>query len=251
MSDVDGAWVLPPRSLDLGADEVHVWLSRVGWVPPDALRVPDAARERAQTYRREQDRARSLLAHAALHALLPAYADLAPSGIELDRTCRHCGGAHGKPRLAGPGAATDVRFNLSHADDVVLLAFARGREVGVDVEAVRPFDHGGVAEVVFAPAERAALAALPPERRDAAFFRLWTRKEAYAKMTGLGLASGADGLDVTSPDPSSWAGAGGPAASLVELDVGPAYSAALVVEGGPVKARTLAWRGLPLSRSSR
>ena len=46
-------------------------------------------------------------------------------------------GAHGKPALAPAHAAAGLRFNVSHSQDVAVVAFARGREIGIDVEAVR------------------------------------------------------------------------------------------------------------------
>ena len=68
--------------------------------------------------------------------------------------------------------ATDLRFNVSHAETEALFAFVRGREVGVDVEHVRhDVDHRGIARRFFAPGESVALDALEPRARPAAFFR--------------------------------------------------------------------------------
>ena len=95
-------------------------------------------------------------------------------------------GPVGKPALAG----TDrLRFNLSHSGRYALLAVTEGAEVGVDIEHVRPLsDMEALAERVFSAAERAALAAVPAERRVEAFFAGWTRKEAYIKARGEGIA---------------------------------------------------------------
>ena len=94
-------------------------------------------------------------------------------------------GPVGKPALAG----TDrLRFNLSHSGRYALLAVTEGAEVGVDIEHVRPLsDMEALAERVFSAAERAALAAVPADRRVEAFFAGWTRKEAYIKARGEGI----------------------------------------------------------------
>jgi 4'-phosphopantetheinyl transferase len=94
-------------------------------------------------------------------------------------------GPVGKPALAG---GETLRFNVSHSDRFALLAMAEGAEVGVDIERLRPLsDMNALAERVFSAAERAALAAVPADRRVDAFFAGWTRKEAYIKARGEGI----------------------------------------------------------------
>ena len=84
-------------------------------------------------------------------------------------------------------------FNLSHSAQHGLLAIhADGLPLGVDIELARPFERAArIAARHFNAAEAAAVAAAPegPER-EAVFFRTWTRKEAYLKLTGLGLPGG-------------------------------------------------------------
>jgi amino acid adenylation domain-containing protein len=110
------------------------------------------------------------------------------------------------PRLGlGPDAPLELLarlrwFNLSHSDGWALVAVARGREVGVDVERCRAELAAGIAERFFAPDEVAALAAQPPPRRAAMFFTLWTLKEAYAKARGAGLGRPLDRFSVRVDD---------------------------------------------------
>jgi 4'-phosphopantetheinyl transferase len=94
-------------------------------------------------------------------------------------------GEHGKPLLAG--AAGGVRFNVAHSGGMALLAVARGREVGVDVEALRPdLPAARLAQRFYPPEDRAAVCepGLADEERLRRYVRLWTRKEAYVKAAG-------------------------------------------------------------------
>lgn len=127
---------------------------------------------------------------------------------------------------------------MSHSCDVALIAVARDREVGVDVERLRDgVDLEGIARRFFSPTEVSALLALPQHHRQEAFFSCWTRKEAYIKARGSGLSMPLDGFDVslapdapaalltTRPDPmdaTRW--------SLYSFDPALAYLAALAVE---------------------
>jgi 4'-phosphopantetheinyl transferase len=236
------AW--PPP---LAAGDVHAW--RIGLAASAAelsqleSLLTAAERARAARFHFERDARRWTAARAALRALLAGYTGAAPSAIELET------GPHGKPRLRG--AARDLRFNLSHSGELALCAIALGREVGIDVEEVRA-DRAGddIARRFFAPAEVAALAALPAAARVEAFFACWTRKEAYVKARGAGLALGLDRFEVSL--------APGSAAALLAthdepaelerwqlsaLDPGPGYAAALVVEGRAA-VRCWQWPGV-------
>ncbi|SCK41626.1 4'-phosphopantetheinyl transferase superfamily protein [Streptomyces sp. WMMB 322] len=146
--------------------------------------LSEEERARAGAFRRQEDRDRYHVAHTALRRELARRTGTAPSELPLVRAdCPVCGGAHGRPGLAGDA----VHFSLSHAGDLVLLAFAAA-PVGVDVESL---PGPSVVEEVsrsLHPRERDELAALPASHRPAAFARCWTRKEAYLKGTGSGLA---------------------------------------------------------------
>src|SRR6185295_15890681 len=97
-------------------------------------------------------------------------------------------GAGGKPELAHEGGPAALRFNLSHGGDLALIALARGRELGVDIEPLRALsDEARLARRVLSPREADAFAALPPDERAAALLRCWTRKEALLKANGCGI----------------------------------------------------------------
>lgn len=164
----------------LGANEVHVW--RVRLHGRDGARPAMAAT--ALRAHRAGERAR---ARSALRRILARYTGLAADALRIEAD------ALGKPRLAHPGAPA---FNLSHTDGLALVAVAR-TPVGIDVERLRPLaDAPGLAHRFLAPAEAAAVAARGAEARDAAFLRVWTRKEAVLKASGHGLALDTRAIEV-------------------------------------------------------
>lgn len=94
-------------------------------------------------------------------------------------------GKRGKPDFAdGIG-----HFNISHSENYVCAVFDR-REIGVDIQWMRPLRNMRVAERYFSPEERHALEDCPDrEMRERLFYRIWVKKESYAKLTGEGIAA--------------------------------------------------------------
>lgn len=181
---------------------------------PRLLSLLDAHElHRLTRLRREIDRARYLAAHALARLALAVAVDDDPAAVAFDRTCR-CGEQHGKPRLAGGGPA----FSLTHAGELVGVALHDG-PVGVDVERVRPLtDLAAMAAHACAPTEAAPDAA--------AFFRLWTRKEAVLKATGHGLSAPMADLTLGDRRVEHWADAPGPI-WLHDLEPAPGHPAAV------------------------
>ena len=97
-------------------------------------------------------------------------------------------GEHGKPKADG------ICFNLSHSGDLVICAVSQV-PVGCDIERRRETPTH-LAERFFSDGEKAYLASFVGEEYNHQFFRLWTMKESYAKMTGEGLARSLDTFDV-------------------------------------------------------
>lgn len=127
--------------------------------------------------------------------MLAPLVGVAAEQIEFDA------GPHGKPVLAGRAAASAIHFNLSHSDALGLAGWARGRELGVDIEVWRQTsDEAALVRRFFSPAEIAAYEALPAHRRREGFFNCWTRKEAYVKAVGRGLGLALDSFDVALED---------------------------------------------------
>ena len=218
-------------------DEVHLWQAPLdlAWDLQGRMAefLSQEELERSARLRRDLDRARFVAARGWLRMLLARYLDVAASEIVL------AAGPHGKPRLAlGPES---LRFNLAHSDGVAVYAVARDREVGVDVERLRPdFPIDEIARHYFSPQEQADLGALPEADRLRAAFDCWTRKEAYLKAAGVGLTQPLEEFDVTFRPGESVVlrintadGDGGGRWTLHAFDAGRDYSAAVAVEGDP------------------
>ena len=231
----------------LAEDEIHVWHVSLDRPPSDVRRMartlsPDE-QERARRYRGERLRERFIVGRGILRMLLSRYVGRPPA-----RLC-FAYGARGKPALA-PAEGSDLRFNVSHSDDLALYAFARGRDVGVDVERLRELPRAEqIAERFFSTEETAALKAEPAERRVEAFFTCWTRKEAYIKARGDGLAHPLDqfAVSLVPGEPARlWVAGDGDAReiarwSLDALPLAPGYVAALAARGRGWRLTTRSW----------
>lgn len=142
---------------------------------------------RAQRFRFPEHRRRYLTSHVALRDLLCARFGLGAAEIVFSEN------AYGKPALSAPIGGV---FNLSHSDEVALIALGSDGELGVDVEQCRSLAHDDLARRNFSPAECEVLDRLAPARRLAGFFACWTRKEAYIKAKGMGLSIPLDAFTV-------------------------------------------------------
>lgn len=155
--DEGGIEVLVER-LDFSADNVRM----------QSVSLSPDEHARAARYRHEPDRSRFIVTRARLRALLAEKTGVSPSRLSFDY------GDSGKPFLSG----SDVQFNLSHCQDLAAYAFAQGRQVGVDIEIEAPLPEAdAIASRCFSP----------EEYRSLGFFVCWTRREALAKASGVGL----------------------------------------------------------------
>lgn len=173
----------------LDAAEVHVWL--VDPAAPAELRslararrLLDASeRRRMERLRTQSHRDRFAISHALVRRALSRYAPVPPAAWRFAR------GARGRPELAAPQLGHGLRFNLSHTDGLAACAVVRDLDIGVDAEAAaRVREPVKLAARFFAPAEAAAVRALPADAQRGGFLDYWTLKEAYMKARGLGFA---------------------------------------------------------------
>src|SRR5207245_10576434 len=131
-------------------------------------------------FRREQQR--FVAAHGMLHDLLGRYLQIQPDRIS------YVYNAFGKPDLS-PEFDGRLKFNLSHSAGLALIAFAGDSNIGIDIEYIRAqSDYAEIVRGFFSAAEVDQLSVLPNHLYAEAFIGCWTKKEAYLKARGDGLA---------------------------------------------------------------
>jgi 4'-phosphopantetheinyl transferase len=186
----------PEIKLRLTHNEIHLWSVSL---KPDVCRAknllsvlsPDE-RERMDRFCFPKDKDRFIIARGTLRTLLSHYIGIGPSDLLFKY------GYAGKPSLTCEVNPNDVRFNLTHSNDIALFAFSIGRELGVDIEYIHPDPVADqVAERFFSEKEVFQFKALPENERERAFFKCWTRKEAYIKAIGSGLCFKLDQFSVS------------------------------------------------------
>jgi len=215
-------------------DEIHVWHA---WLDREAEALkqlestlsPDEI-ARANRFHFAKDKNHYVAGRGLLRALLGRYLAQAPAGLEFSY------GEHGKPALAGAYAAIELSFNLSHSGGLAVYAFAKARNLGIDVERIKPdFVSEDIARRYFSTREVNDLLSLPPEKRPEAFFHCWTRKEAYLKARGAGLQIPLDSFSVTllPGQPAGFLGGVDSRWCLAAFDPAEGYPAAVVFDGAP------------------
>ncbi len=166
--------------------EVDLWfvpLSGDSDARDRAWSVLDASEQtRADRFHFEADRGHYIFSHAALRTVLGRKLGQNPADL------RFASGPSGKPGLIDSVAET-LHFNLSHAGTHALIGVNTLAPIGVDLESTtRDVEMSGIVDRFFAAPERAIWERIPAAEHSAAFFRAWTRKEAYVKARGDGFS---------------------------------------------------------------
>ncbi len=237
------SWQAPPNYPHLSPDEVHVWRAHLTSAGKHIqalyqLLATDELR-RAEHLHRTADRERFVIARGTLRLLIAAYLGVAPGAISFQY------GQGGKPTL---GTSASLQFNLTHSHNVALFAFTLDRRVGIDLEHISSNPDPLPAIHLLSPHERAALQQVTPEEQVAAFYRCWTRKEAYVKARGDGLTLPLDSFSVSlatsaptallnvcndPEEPERW--------TLRSLHPAAGYAAAIAVEGKDWRLQCWDW----------
>lgn len=230
-------WLTAPQPASLPGKCVDIWRAPLADEALAARLATSLSPEecsRAARFSQERDRRRFVIARGILRSLLSRYLQRSPDAFPIAST------ALGKPVLAAGFASNSIRFNVSHSADLALFAFAENREIGIDLEHLRPgIDALQLGQRFFSESEAAQLAALPSNLQAEAFLRCWTRKEAYMKAHGKGLQMPLSSFSVSllpgepprllSFDSERW--------SIHSFLPAPEFVAALVVEGPPEALR--------------
>ncbi|HEY9201381.1 MAG TPA: 4'-phosphopantetheinyl transferase superfamily protein [Gammaproteobacteria bacterium] len=182
----------------LAPGEIHIWLNFLNLHQAKLKHLYPllSAAEKARSEEFSHFRARKnyIASHGFLHSVLAYYLECPAAEIEFSQ------GEKGKPFILPEQNPQQIQFNLSHSQNLAILAVCREQSVGIDIEcSQRDSDWSGIARRFFTPHEQQALFALPEAQQKDAFYRVWTRKEAHMKVTGLGLALPPTWFEVSVP----------------------------------------------------
>jgi 4'-phosphopantetheinyl transferase len=213
---------------------IDIWRANLTLPPGELSRISSCLNseelQRAARFRFQCDRDRFLASRGLLRHILASYLNRSPRKIHFGYA------AQGKPFLP---EYPELRFNLSHAADRMIVGVTRGRELGLDVESL--FSETVMNEVrdrVLSYPERLVFERLDASQRREWFVRLWTRKEAYIKADGRGMSLPLDHIDVSTrlgrvrllgQSPGEWSHS--PEWTIRAIPVGSGYRASLACEG--------------------
>jgi 4'-phosphopantetheinyl transferase len=248
---IERSMTISLQGLSLADNEVHVWCASLQQ-PANAVEklsylLSTDEEVRAARFHFDYLRTSFIVARGLLRILLAGYLNLKPDQLEFKYQ------RAGKPQLSG-NLDGKISFNLSHSHEIVLYAFSSARNVGIDIEHIRPInDLEQIAERNFSVNEIIQLKTLPSAKILEGFFNCWTRKEAYVKAIGDGISYPLQQFDVSLKpgEPAklfSIYGSKEEAArwSMFELQPADGYTAALVVEGSGCKVSYHKWEQFDL-----
>lgn len=177
--------------------EVHLWFAR-GDDSSCTLGLLEGTlsaseRAKADMFRYERHRARYVFSHGVLRSVLAHYLACKPNQLEFEQN------EFGKPFLPNPDVQW-LKFNMSHAEGLVIVAVTRNRLIGADVEFERTIeDMEGIARHCFSNLEHSLFEAACAGKKRHVFFTCWSRKEAYIKAIGTGLSIPLTSFDAVIP----------------------------------------------------
>lgn len=176
--------------MNISHNEIHVWYAYDDNIKDASLLsqyvnlLNEEERAQHQRFHFEKHRHQYLITRATVRSILSLYLpEIAPEQWEFKKN------EYGKPLIGNSALVIPLHFNISHTDQLIVMAVTLDRDLGVDVEYLpRLGKMLDIANSFFSPAEVEQLFALPIESQRNRFFDLWTLKEAYIKACGMGLS---------------------------------------------------------------
>jgi 4'-phosphopantetheinyl transferase len=225
-----------PQAVERKREEVHVWCTRVdastAVVASMEASLSAPERIRAAKFLHNEAQSRYVFSRGLLRNILATYVGARPEDLTF------WSNEFGKPFLDEPFASSGIYFNVSHSKNLVVIAVAFERQIGVDVEFVRSIsDVDAIAHRCFTESELQLLNG-ESSSKISNFFRCWTRKEAFVKAIGKGLSVPLNSFTTSLPGGVT-SGRLPPVPEqspiklwwITDLDVPPDYRSALVNEG--------------------
>lgn len=189
-------WGKPPAKLSISRSELHIWRISLDDVNHQLKYLisllSQEERKRSKRFIFERDQHRYQVTHSMKRLILANYLDGNPECLRFEV------GNHGKPALDNLRNSLKVQFNISHSHNLILIAITMEDLIGIDIEYYdKKCSIEGLGEIIFSPSEKIFFSALnSQEEKKEAFFRCWTRKEAYLKAIGIGLTQDLTSISV-------------------------------------------------------
>ncbi|VAW65176.1 hypothetical protein MNBD_GAMMA08-1431 [hydrothermal vent metagenome] len=191
-------WYSQDSFTPLANNEIHIWLNylnvheaRIKHLYP---LLSAAEKERSERFKFYKHRKAFIASHGFMHRVLAYYINTPENEIDFSYTDR------GKPSIIESQNKHNIQFNLSHSNNIAMLAVCKKYAVGIDVEyANKKNDWSGISKRFFTENEQQLLFSLAAEKQRDAFFQIWTRKEAHMKVTGKGLSLSPAQFEVSVP----------------------------------------------------
>lgn len=186
-------WNQANETLSLAPNQVHLWRVFLNQPAEQIQQLSQTLsadeNSRANRFHFQKDRHNFIVSRGSLRIILSRYLNLPPQNLQFTYS------KQGKPAL---DTDTKICFNLSHSHQLALYAITLNREIGIDIEFIRPINEAeNIVKNYFSPTEIALFNNISPAHKPEAFFNAWTRKEAYLKATGQGLTQPLNEIEVS------------------------------------------------------
>jgi len=222
-------------------NQIHIWKIDINYPKVDLEYLykdilSNDEKVRVDRLRSEKDKIRFIVSRGLLRKSLSSYLNAPPSEIAFTYN------KYGKPSVNSKYNLENIKFNVSHSKNLAVYAITKNREVGIDLEYIRKVNKADkIVGRFFTEEESEFYYSQPDDKKELAFFTLWTRKEAYSKARGMGIGLPAKEFDLkliptletkttdveTKNIESRW--------SLVDIEIDSEYLAALATEGSNIE----------------
>ncbi|MCJ7695392.1 MAG: 4'-phosphopantetheinyl transferase superfamily protein [Anaerolineaceae bacterium] len=225
---------------DFSKDQVDIWtiplvqselvINSLYWL------LSDEEKDKLIRFHFSQDRHRFIICHGAVRRILSNYVGVDQGQIKFDIN------QFGKPFIRNKLGALEIQFNLTHSEDRAVLALTPTRNIGVDIEFIHPFtEYEKLAANYFSPEEKEDLESSEGPSKLNAFYKLWTRKEAFLKAIGKGLSFPLNDFSMLGKTSFefqkvklSWRSALAGYWYYIDLQIAEGYASSMVIEGDNV-----------------
>ncbi len=180
-------WEACHQNIQLSSQEIHVWLVNLKTISDSIPTMYSLLSfdeiNKANEFKAEQHKVNYILTRGSLRKILTLYLQVEAEEIKFLYN------EYGKPYLDSNYIENSLYFNLSHSDDLAIFAISKTNNLGIDLEKIKSIDdYLNIAQENFSQQEVADLMSYTKDEQLAAFYRCWTRKEAFIKAIGDGLS---------------------------------------------------------------